>query len=402
MAEGALPSAPVWSDIRTFDGRPWRGKVAGIVAGYPCQPFSTAGRGAGFDDPRNLWPDIARVIAEIRPWWCFFENVSGHLRRGYFTDVRPDLETLGFRCAEQVVKASDVGAPHRRERLFVLAVANPDGEPRAPSRGRHPEDERKEGGEGSNNQPDRPSELVANSDGMGRIEDDDGGGSQSASRGQQVQERTPDTGTVHAGSRMADSDGSGRGTPVGEHTREPVASIGCSELADAQLDGGSEGGQQQRSGGQDALGRSRGPMAGGSGALADAGSSGPERTRLLKHDPASAGRSERLADPERADRRSEVEGRSKAGGATVGRGQPGVRRTEFPPSRNDWRAWETVARDGAPLPVEPAVRRVADGPSAGLGLPRSEQLRLLGNAVVPAQAALAWQILWAVANGDLE
>lgn len=123
MAEGALPEAPIWSDVKTFDGSEWRDKVAGVVAGYPCQPFSPAGQKKGADDPRNIWPDIVNVIKDVRPQWCFFENVSHHLRLGYFQFVRPSLESLGFRCKEQLVAAADVGAPQTRKRLFILAYA---------------------------------------------------------------------------------------------------------------------------------------------------------------------------------------------------------------------------------------------------------------------------------------
>ena len=124
MEEGALPPGPIWDDLHTFDGSAWRGLVDGIVGGYPCQPFSTAGRQRGFDDERNLWPAIERLVSVVRPGWCFFENVEGHLRLGYFDFVKSGLEALGYRVEAQICAASDVGATHRRRRLFVLAVAD--------------------------------------------------------------------------------------------------------------------------------------------------------------------------------------------------------------------------------------------------------------------------------------
>src|SRR5690606_27324917 len=96
--------------------------------GYPCQPFSVAGKRKGTSDARHLWPYIARALRVLRPRSAFFENVANHLRLG-FADVLADLAALGFDAAWATVRASDVGAPHRRERLFVLAVAtDPDRE----------------------------------------------------------------------------------------------------------------------------------------------------------------------------------------------------------------------------------------------------------------------------------
>ena len=131
MGEGLLPEAPVWSDLRTFDARPWRGKVEGVVAGYPCQPFSESTpnrRRAGHADERNLWPDVLRVVRDSGARWGFFENVTGHLAKGYFDRVRPDLEASGFDCEEQIAGAVDAGLPHQRNRLFILAVDHAYGE----------------------------------------------------------------------------------------------------------------------------------------------------------------------------------------------------------------------------------------------------------------------------------
>ena len=120
MEDKALGFAPVWDDLKTFDGRAWRGRVDIITAGYPCQPFSVAGRRKGEADPRHLWPHVARVIRECEPRFVFLENVSNHLRLG-FRSVAEDLRHMGYRVAATVLRAEEVGAPHRRERLFVLA-----------------------------------------------------------------------------------------------------------------------------------------------------------------------------------------------------------------------------------------------------------------------------------------
>lgn len=120
MAEKALGDAPLWDNLRSFDGRPWRGKVDIITAGYPCQPFSSAGRRRGEEDPRHLWPEVARIIEECRPTRVFLENVMGHLSLG-FDVVARELQGMGFDVAAGVFSAREVGAPHYRRRLFLLA-----------------------------------------------------------------------------------------------------------------------------------------------------------------------------------------------------------------------------------------------------------------------------------------
>ena len=120
MEDEALDSAPVWDDVTTFDGRPWRGKVSVVSGGYPCQPFSFAGLRKGESDPRHLWPDFRRIVAEIEPEWCFFENVEGHLDLGA-ADVIRDLRSLGYAVQAGLFSALEVGASHLRRRLFILA-----------------------------------------------------------------------------------------------------------------------------------------------------------------------------------------------------------------------------------------------------------------------------------------
>lgn len=123
MADQALDHAPVWSDVKSFDGRPWRGKVHLLSAGYPCQPFSSSGLRRGREDPRHPWPDVARVIEGCDPEWVFCENVEGHLDRG-FEEVAGDLSGLGFDVKAGLFSAAEVGASHIRKRLFILAHAN--------------------------------------------------------------------------------------------------------------------------------------------------------------------------------------------------------------------------------------------------------------------------------------
>ena len=125
MEDKTMDEAPVWADLRSFNGKPWRGIVDCITAGYPCQPFSVAGKQKGKDDPRHLWPDVYRIVREVRPRLCFFENVPGHLRLG-FEQVHDDLQRLGYRVKAGLFSAEEVGASHKRERLFILAYRESD------------------------------------------------------------------------------------------------------------------------------------------------------------------------------------------------------------------------------------------------------------------------------------
>lgn len=119
MEDSTLDKAPIADDLRTFDGRPWRGLVDLVSGGYPCQPESLAGKRLGADDHRWLWDDVARVVGEIRPRYVYFENVAAHLT-GTFPTVLRDLWRLRYRVAAGIFSAEEVGAPHRRERLFIL------------------------------------------------------------------------------------------------------------------------------------------------------------------------------------------------------------------------------------------------------------------------------------------
>ncbi len=123
MAEKALDNAPIWDDVKTFDGRAWRGKVHLLTAGYPCQPFSFSGQRKGEADPRHLWPDIARVIGEVRPEWAFCENVEGHLTLG-FAEVARDLQAMDYTVKAGLFSVLETGATHLRRRLYILAHAN--------------------------------------------------------------------------------------------------------------------------------------------------------------------------------------------------------------------------------------------------------------------------------------
>jgi len=97
-----------------------------LTAGYPCQPFSQAGNRKGTDDARHIWPNIKEGISILRPRYVILENVRGHLSLG-FKEVLKDLAEIGYDAKWQIVRASDVGAPHRRERLFIIAYPQSGG-----------------------------------------------------------------------------------------------------------------------------------------------------------------------------------------------------------------------------------------------------------------------------------
>ena len=120
MEAGFMDAAPIWTDIKTFDGRSFRDRIHFVVGGYPCTPFSDAGKKACEADPRYLWPDIRRIVETVRPVWCFFENVSGHVGTG-FSRIRAELRDMGFAVEAGLFTAAEVGADHRRTRLFILA-----------------------------------------------------------------------------------------------------------------------------------------------------------------------------------------------------------------------------------------------------------------------------------------
>ena len=123
MESNKMDSAPVWTNVKTFPGKGFRGKVDILTGGYPCQPFSVAGQQLGTEDPRHLWPFILQHIKTIKPVQCFFENVAGHINRG-LEQVISDLESAGYNSTWGIFSASEVGAPHQRKRVFILADSN--------------------------------------------------------------------------------------------------------------------------------------------------------------------------------------------------------------------------------------------------------------------------------------
>jgi DNA (cytosine-5)-methyltransferase 1 len=122
--DGLLPPFPIWDDVRTFDGRPWRGIVNVVSGGFPCQDISVAGKGDGLDGERSgLWSEMARIIGEVRPRFAWVENSPALTSRG-LGRVLGDLAAMGYDCQWGVISAADAGAPHLRERIWIMADAN--------------------------------------------------------------------------------------------------------------------------------------------------------------------------------------------------------------------------------------------------------------------------------------
>lgn len=262
MEDGSLAPALIWDDVATFDGRAWRGVVDIVSAGFPCQPFSVAGKRRGIEDERWIWGDIARVIREVGPSIVFLENVRGILAgHGGLDILFADLADMGFDAEWCVLPASAAGAPHRRERVFILAYS-------------------------------RHTERPGRDDKEGRAE--------------------------------------------GEACAEPAP---CSGDLDDTICERSEGGVPGRS-----------------------------------------------TDAQGWEEPDELAGQS--GGV-------------FPPGPGELDRWRAIlARHPELAPAtEPAVRGMADGMASQLGLTRAQKLRMLGNGVVPQQAALAWRILKALVEG---
>ncbi len=124
------PDVPIAHDVKELANDPTRlvPDCDILTAGYPCQPFSVAGKQRGAEDDRHIWPQIFTIVQAKRPNWCVFENVSGHISLG-LDEVLSDLESEGYAVQPFVVPACAVNAPHRRDRIWIIAHTNSHGEP---------------------------------------------------------------------------------------------------------------------------------------------------------------------------------------------------------------------------------------------------------------------------------
>ena len=123
--EGVLEKFPIWDDVRTFDGSPWKGRIDVISGGFPCQDISSAGKGYGIQGIRSgLWEEYARIIGEVGPSFVFAEN-SPLLRTRGLDTVLSDLASLGYDARWGVLGADDFGFLHKRKRMWIVA-SNPE------------------------------------------------------------------------------------------------------------------------------------------------------------------------------------------------------------------------------------------------------------------------------------
>lgn len=123
-----FPNSFQHEDIRTTDFRIWRGRIDLLTGGDPCQPSSVAGKRKGKEDKRYLWPEYKRAVIEIQPKWIVNENVPGTISNGLLDEKISDLEALGYAWWPPfVIPASAVGAPHQRDRLWLVAHSNTPG-----------------------------------------------------------------------------------------------------------------------------------------------------------------------------------------------------------------------------------------------------------------------------------
>ena len=120
--DGHLEPFPIWSNVCTFDGKPWRGRVDVVSGGFPCQDISSAGKGAGIEGERSgLWMEMARIVNEVRPRFVFVENSPVLTSRG-LGRVLGDLASMGYDAEWGVVGAHHAGAPHKRDRIWIVAA----------------------------------------------------------------------------------------------------------------------------------------------------------------------------------------------------------------------------------------------------------------------------------------
>jgi DNA (cytosine-5)-methyltransferase 1 len=127
VRDGFLPAAPIFGDVREFAqsgaADQYRGFADVVTAGFPCQPFSVAGKQQAADDSRNMWPATAEIIRRVQPRSVLLENVPGLISCGYLGTVLGDLAALGYVGRWGVLGACDAGAPHQRDRLWIVAHA---------------------------------------------------------------------------------------------------------------------------------------------------------------------------------------------------------------------------------------------------------------------------------------
>lgn len=383
MREKVLADAPIWTNLKSFDGKPWRGLVDCLTAGYPCQPFSIAGKKLGDKDPRHLWPEVARVISECEPAICFLENVGAHLRMG-FEQVHDDLRAMGYRIKSGLFTAEEVGSPHKRERLFILAYS--------PRLMRERNLIQRIGGWQSEISVGCRSYDVANDNGWRCI------GGRDTDPQRQIHSnnfghtphnqdgREPEHGFGTNGKVMADGDCNGRNCSICPLARanDPQGWAQCLENA---FFSGIRFTAEELSRHEERLRayEEQSALRNTQDVLADtAVSRAWEFIRRLWQ--RLKGNSAKLADTECDRRRRWSDGvAGRQSGEVEAEGSLGAcdGLPAWPPRPNEYDKWETIPAD-----FKPAVHRMADGLAN-----RLDRVRTCGNGVVPLVAAYAFRVL---------
>lgn len=213
LEKAGLGACPVWDDAATFDPIPWRGLVDIVSAGFPCQPYSAAGKGLRESDPRDGWPHVFRTVRALMPPIFWGENVAAIVTRGRHS-FKSDLESLGYRVAARIGSAAEVGAPHLRERLFILGtLADGNGSWKPQPQGSQPES----GGRSGHGRELADSRRLPSFAGPERPRRETG---TDADRG-------------YAGAIMADTARHGRPEPEGQQGRSHASFGGSGILADS-------------------------------------------------------------------------------------------------------------------------------------------------------------------------
>ena len=323
IEKGILDDAPIWTNSTTFDGSPWIGKVDWIIGGFPCQPWSVAGKREGKEDERWLWDDIKQIAMSVQPTGFFLENVSGLITGHGIDTILGDLSEMGFDAEWGSVKAGDIGAPHRRERVFILAARR--------------------------GTDCRFNDILGNTESYGHEH----------SKGTDRREECESLN--------------------GNKVRNISSSADNSELDDTKHDGW-DATEEQRSDGQTVSGSKERENA-------TIESKGTDNTRVTLENSSS----EILQGIG-----AESQDRGNIGlsnGTQVTRSELGI----FPPAPNS-EEWESILREHPRLSpalekssFEPDVRGMVNGMAPGLH--RADRLRILGNGVVPIQAAYALTVL---------
>lgn len=376
MGDEALEPAPVWcGNLEEFNACEWHREVDCITAGFPCQPFSAAGKQEGFDDERWIWPAITNIIRDIRPPLVFLENVPGLVAGRGINRVLGDLAALGFDAEWCSLSAADVGASHLRERVFILAVSSRGGLGvlrQSSERCDGFADGRHEALEHAEGDTRRPSGHVLDgrtSDGPGdQLEHSDSEGRREGSRRRENVDGVRDD---NDGPAIAES---GCGVADSAHDGCPIIAADGEREADQQRDG------------------IRGESVGHSGAVvadASVGFVSLEGRRPGGRDGVGSTGSDVLADG--GSERSQGLGEKGAASRPVGRGDGA---DIFAPGPRD-KAWARILPGSAWLApaIESGFRCVVDGHAVVVDEHRADQLRAIGNGVVALQAGVAFAVL---------